>query len=444
MTNGSADCLIQAWRFLATYDQEVFLVGGSVRQCLLDKPVKDFDFVVTKDASKLAYRLSEYLSVPCFPLDKERDMARVVLPEVSFDFASYGDDLMADLKQRDLCINAMACPVHLDLLLAREFKLARAKLENILIDPYGGRQDLHSQVVRGIESANFMADPLRLLRVYRFAATLGFEIESETEGWVKQHSQLIQQVAGERILQELGQILGCQASAKWVKRMQLTGLLKGVLPLTVYPEQLDAYEKMSSDCPLFLSNNVLSYRQEPLASQRPREFILKLAALILSPISSVPINMLGVQVDKLTLSRRELDVFFLWQRMIPTLEALLRVSEQPVRRFHLYRQTQAELYGLLLLARTWLSQGWLSGHTDQAVANLELFQTEWADPSNQTAHPDPLLDGRELMRALQLQPGPLIGKLLLSVQEAQADGRVNSRQQALDYVQRLLATDHLE
>ncbi|HEY9838907.1 MAG TPA: hypothetical protein V6D23_00525 [Candidatus Obscuribacterales bacterium] len=405
--------------FLEAQPMPVYLVGGSLRQLLLGLDVKDYDFVVPDHATRLAYKLADHFHLSCFPLDRERDMARVVLPDLVLDFAPYGTDLNQDLRLRDLSLNAMACPVT-----SRILSAGRDELETQLIDPCGGRQDLRMGLIRGVSRANFEADPLRLLRVYRFAASLDFQVEGETESWVGQLAPLLRQVAAERILAELEQILLKPKAAGWLERMQGLSLLF-FLPPDLLLEQLRCYEHLSSQHPA----DVLSYLKQTMAAQRPRLFVLKLALLLLDPVGSRGQSSLQ-QLEALTLSRRELDSLLLWQRLISMLQTLLAGMADPIAlRFELYRQAQTEILGLLLLAQIWCQLGQLEDNCGW----LELLQSEWLDPDNQVAHPRRLLEGKGLMQALQLKPGPVIGRLLLSIQLAQARGLVTSETQALDF-----------
>lgn len=94
-------------------DQPIYLVGGAVRDALLGKLSHDIDFVMPANAIKLAFRVADALGVPAYALDKERDVGRVILPEshTYLDFTCYrGPDLQADLVDRDFTINAIALP----------------------------------------------------------------------------------------------------------------------------------------------------------------------------------------------------------------------------------------------------------------------------------------------------------------------------------------------
>jgi tRNA nucleotidyltransferase (CCA-adding enzyme) len=420
----------KVFAYLAAAGQPVYLVGGSLRQRLLNKPIKDYDFIVSQGAIRLAYRLADHFRLDCFPLDRERDMARVVLQDCTLDFAPYGKDLSLDLQARDLSLNAMACLVDIEFLSADE-----ALLESRLIDPCHGLHDLRLGLIKGLSKSNFQADPLRLLRVYRFAASLNFKIEAETENWVVQCAPLLQQVAMERVLQELVPILLQSQSAQWLQRLKTVGLMAQILPVELLLSQLQHFETMSASD---LLDKTEAYLEQSLSAQRPLLIAFKLALVLLNPRPKHKMSSLQDHLDPLTLSRKEIELILLWQRLTPQLLKLLEPGQDTaVTRFHLFRQAKGDILGLLLLAEVWRQMEGI----DCPLDLLEHLLEQWLDPDNQIAHPRQLLDGHRLIQELELRPGPQIGQLLLAVQEAQACGKVVNSQEALAYARTLSSYD---
>ncbi|MCB9422505.1 MAG: hypothetical protein H6667_22075 [Ardenticatenaceae bacterium] len=124
--------------FLIQQDRPVYLVGGAVRDALLNRVSHDLDFVVPHRAIQMAFKTANSLSVPAYVLDQERDTGRVVLAEegTTLDFACFrGVSLEADLRDRDFTINAMALP-------------ATAVTRASLIDPCNGAADLQARLIR--------------------------------------------------------------------------------------------------------------------------------------------------------------------------------------------------------------------------------------------------------------------------------------------------------
>ena len=156
---------------------KIYLVGGAVRDQLLGIPIKERDYVVVgateEDMRHLGYtQVGKEFPVFLHPKTKEeyalaRAERKVTAGYKGFTFdTSQEVNLENDLKRRDLTINAMAIDQE----------------TNHLIDPYGGKTDLHHKILRHVSSA-FIEDPVRILRVARFYARyayLGFRIAEET------------------------------------------------------------------------------------------------------------------------------------------------------------------------------------------------------------------------------------------------------------------------
>ena len=117
--------------FLSVLGIEAYLVGGAVRDMLLDREVRDLDVAVKADAAEVASDLASFLGGSAFPLDIERAIHRVVRPGAAIDLVGI-DDIRADLARRDFTVDAMAVPVS---------ELADGPTAS-LIDPHGGLRDL--------------------------------------------------------------------------------------------------------------------------------------------------------------------------------------------------------------------------------------------------------------------------------------------------------------
>ena len=207
---------------------EIYLVGGAVRDSLLDLPVRDKDWVVVGSNAKLM-KEQGYLQVgrgfPVFlhPQTKQeyalaRTERKVGAGYLGFEFdASEFVTLEQDLLRRDLTINAIA-----------------ESSEGQLIDPYNGRQDIQDRVLRHVSPA-FAEDPLRVLRVAKFAARfarLGFTVAPET---LKLMSNIVQSgeidaLVRERAWQEIEQALGSSAPDVFIAVLRDCGALKSILP----------------------------------------------------------------------------------------------------------------------------------------------------------------------------------------------------------------------
>ena len=177
---------------------EAYLVGGFVRDILMNRSTADIDLAIADDALKVAREIADALGGKFVLLDEANRIARVVLPtdptstwdDWHIDLSTLDRDIQQDLKRRDFTIDAMAVDLKSFIRNPDDFEI---------IDPLGGRKDTELRLISAASETNFEADPARLLRAVRLAAELNFNITSETEALMRQFHLLIGRVAGERV-----------------------------------------------------------------------------------------------------------------------------------------------------------------------------------------------------------------------------------------------------
>lgn len=199
---------------------EIYLVGGVLRDFYLNKENFDKDIIVDKiDAEEFAKKLAKSIDASFVPLDEKNKIYRLVLKNKinCIDIANpIGETLKEDLTRRDLTINSIAINLK--------------TLE--IIDINGGLKDLKSKKIRHINEQNFVDDPLRLLRVYRFQSMLGFNLDNELVKIVTKHASKIHKSAVERINYELLKLFSGDYCAKTLLEMDKTGLFGEILPIS--------------------------------------------------------------------------------------------------------------------------------------------------------------------------------------------------------------------
>ena len=450
---------------------QVYLVGGSVRELALGRDVQDLDLAVSAQTLDMARDLAAALGGTFVLLDAAAQTARVVWQEEVLDLAEFrAPTLDGDLRGRDFTLNALAVDL-------------RAVLDQgspELIDPLGGLADLSHGRLRLVAPENFQDDPLRLLRAYRFAATHGFQITAETTAAIRRIAPELARVAGERIHHELFLLLAAPAAAPVLAEMDASGLLAQVFPelqdmqgveqngyhhLDVYHHSLAAAagveEVLAAPAAYFgeLAAAVVAY-----ARTRPKAALLKLAALFHDAgkprvqerrrnperytfyyHEKVGMEIFSRVASRLRCSQAETRTVtsLIQMHMRPfLLLPAFRERELSFRALgRLVRAARAELPGLFVLAMgdSLAGQGPLKPADSEAVlADLAdaayQFLKERLEP--QERHPR-LVSGHDLIR-LGLQPGPRFRHVLTAVEEAQWDGVVQTREQALAMVRRLL------
>ncbi len=186
--------------------RECFLVGGAIRDWLLDRRLADFDFATAFDPGQLSHDFAKAIGGHCFALDAQRRQMRVVAyradETLTFDFtpfraATFGDDLLL----RDFTINTMAFP------------LAGPWQEANLIDPAGGRRDLEAGLLKIPSESVLRSDPLRIVKGIRHAVELNLRIDPDTQLRMSQAVADLGRVAVERIRHEMLRIISAPCEA---------------------------------------------------------------------------------------------------------------------------------------------------------------------------------------------------------------------------------------
>jgi len=463
--------LVKLGQLAASRAVKVYLVGGSVRELALGRSAPDLDVAVSAQTLDLARDLAQTLGGTFVLLDEKERTARVVWRHEILDLAEFrAPTLEGDLRARDFTWNAMA----LDL---EEILAGRPPL---LIDPWGGQEDLALGLVRIVAPANLAADPLRLLRAYRFMATHNFRLTPDTAAAISRYLPEFARVAGERIHQELFLLLGAPRSGPVVAEMDRTGLLARIFPEL---EDLKGVEQNGYHHLDVFSHSLatLIYLEEVLAvpekyfgevagelasylKVRAKAALLKLAALF-HDAGKPRVQERRTDPERYTFYYHEkvgIEIFTAaaWrlrfsQAETKTVTTLIRLHMRPFLLLPAFRERELSWRALgrlvraarpewpglfaLAMADSLAGQGALKPVDSEAVlADLAdaacRFLKEHLEP--QERHPK-LISGHDLIR-LGLQPGPGFRRLLTAVEEAQWEGQIRTRAEALALVQRLL------
>ena len=255
----------------------IALVGGSVRDLLLGRAPHDLDFAVLGDAVGLARAVANALGGAFYVMDAERGTARVIVDGLILDFARCrGATLDDDLRGRDLTLNAIAIQLPLDGLM--QGMLA-------LYDPLDGAKDLSDKVIRLASPEAIANDPVRAMRVARFAADLDARIDPAAELAARAAGPRLAAADGpsaERVRDELLKALALPAAGAAMDKLEALGLLRVVVPEseTRQPGALRAIDGLLEQAGM-RSPRLGARLAEPLANA-PRLALLRLVALCAS------------------------------------------------------------------------------------------------------------------------------------------------------------------
>ena len=445
--------------FSLTHD--AYLVGGAVRDTLLGIRPLDYDIVVPDDPQALADAVSRKTGVSFFKMGKNRQaVLRGRINDLTIDLIRMADDsIESDLRFRDFTINAMA--VHIG---SRSF-----------IDPLNGYADLTERRIRMVSAQSFLNDPLRLVRTYRFAATLNFEIERETEAAVRTHCHLIHSPAGERIREEIFRLLNTSFAAAYLQKMSDSGLLSAMFPefenmsgctQNVY-HRFDVLDHTLSACRYLdsiLDGKTMEASLFRSVIAEHRKHLLKLAVLlhdIGKPMTRSVDNegsvhfigheKIGAQMAsdialRLKLSKSDTDY----------LCELIRCHLRPLLLYRAHQTQSLTRKGMIRLFRSLkfrtpdlLAMALADAHakTDNACdTNLSMddFIEDLMKMYFQNYLPqitqEPLITGNDLITRFGLHPSPVFKIILEAVDEARLSQSLDSREQALAWVASWLAS----
>ncbi len=225
-----------------------WIVGGTVRDILMGKRPSDFDLTGKNIENALPYLKSEGRIVV---LDRNEKEYRLILKDYWIDLSEMkGDTIEEDLKKRDFTINSMALTK-----------------DGEIIDPFYGKKDLENRLIRTVSPENITKDPIRILRAFRFMSILKFDIEEETLKTIVENRTLLQNVAGERIHQELLLILKSKNVYRTFEKMCSYKIMDILFP-EITPLRETSQKYYNEQNLLFHSLQVIRYLEEKLYSTR--------------------------------------------------------------------------------------------------------------------------------------------------------------------------------
>lgn len=446
--------------------RRVFLVGGTIRDLLLERNPVDLDFAISGSGIDFARRFARSIHGSFVLLSEADDQARVVWrKQLILDFNGFADRTIEDdLSRRDFTVNAMAYQLTAD---SRQLTADNKHPDSLacslppslpqLLDPFQGRQALNDKLLKPVSAQSLALDPLRLLRAYRFALELGFRIDDE----VREQAQRIslENVAAERIGYELLRILDCPGSYSALVELEELGFLR-----QLFPEAGPLFANS-----LLLRHSLLTLKkldelihQESWFTQYEPEFtayfaahphrrpLLKLAGLlhdIAKPETEFVNDRKEVhyyghdglgarQVERLARERlrlsrldaRTLRMLVEFHMRLHLLATGPELTDRAIRRF--FRDLKEQWFGLMLLT---FADGFATAgqtrHLELTFARIIGLKREY----DAVIRVKRLVTGDDLIRA-GYKPGPAFKAILAELQELQVEGEITSTEQGLEFV----------
>lgn len=472
--------------------QELYLVGGAVRDVLLGQKLHDLDFVMLDNPTSLAKSIAKRLKADFFVLDDDRHTARVVYHNLEgnyfpLDFVQFtGESLLEDLENRDFTINAMAVSI---------FDLTA------VIDPLDGQTDLTEGRIRACSNRALLDDPVRVLRGIRLALQFNFKFAQGLDVLMREAAAHLPETSYERQRDELFKILEGPHPSVGVAQCRQFQVFETLIPPLVAQEAVPAspphvlplfdhtisvvdhyhllLQRLHPDSedgentPWWLdqfvsslgqfSNELNEYFNEELTPGRTKRGLALLGAVlhdIGKPLTvktgedgrlhyydhdNVGADLAWEAAQHLQLSKAESAWLRTLVRDHMRLLSLANAEEPPSRR-SVYRFFNAVgevgvAITLLSLADTLATYGqdlpqdkW---HTKVSIS--QVLMTAWWEKRDAVISPLLLLNGHDLQKYFGLKPGKQIGRLMADLAEAQASGEILTEEEARAFIRAKLA-----
>lgn len=416
---------------------DAYLVGGCVRDFLLGKHAKDWDIVTSAKPDDI-----EGLFDKTIAIGKAFGVIVVVLDGCEYEVATFRNDgnyldgrkpesvefasIEEDVKRRDFTVNALLFD----------------PISKKIIDYVGGQEDLKRKIIKtvGEPTRRFLEDHLRLLRAVRFALKTGFEIEKNTLIAVSELAGLIRTVSVERISGEILKMLTCSGAGNVLTMLYSTNLLQHILPEAIelkgcpqppeYHPEGDVFAHTEMMLDIFSKNiPVYEFEQEVLAW-----------AILLHDIGKPRV----ISVDgRIRFNRHDYtsaemsdDILHRFKRPKKVIEA---VHELIGRHMHFSTLEKMRLPKRRRFLQDPLFPLHLELHRIDCEASHGILDTYYygltalEEERNRPPEEASLLGGNDLI-ALGFKPGPLFGKILHSMRDAQLEGTLNTREEAQEWL----------
>ena len=443
-------------------NNEIYLVGGAVRDYLTDNETTDRDIIVMdEDARDFALKVADLFEATFVTLDDENKIYRLVFPDkINYiDVTNpVGGTIEKDLMRRDLTINAIAVNIR----------------TCEVVDITGGITDIYNKCLNYVNEHNFVDDPLRLLRVYRFQALLGFELAPETISAVCKYAGLIHKPAVERINYEILKLFSGKYADKALENMNKTWMLEEIFPFVKELKQVPPNAHHHLD---LFHHSIETVKQiQNLYEKAPDEVKshmdnvdfggfsrlthLKLAGFMhdIGKFSTWTIEegkhrfikhddvgaKLSVKFLKdLHFSNKQIDYIssMIKYHIYPShVMTLPQITEKIMMRY--IRKMDVSSIDAIILAQADRLSARGPEITDEIVErninSLNMLLKFYIEVKDSLKPLPKLLSGNEVMEILNLKPSRKLGEIMDALHEAQISGDITTKEHAVEYIKTLM------
>lgn len=433
---------------------EAYTVGGSVRDLLMSKPTKGWDFTTNATPEEILKVFPDSFYDNKFGTvgikiyksandkspneDKPEDIYEITTYRSEKGYAdhrhpdkiTWGETIEEDLARRDFTINAIAFD------------------GKSIIDPFRGQEDIKKQVIRAVGDPDkrFNEDALRLMRAIRIASELGFMIDELTSAAIKKNAKSITKISAERVRDELFKLLASLHAADGILLLKNTGILHFIIPeleeafkipqkspkrhhiYDVGTHSVMALKHCPSEDPLVRLTTLLHDIGKPKTFKKDSTGLItfynhEVVGARIAKIIATRLRLSGKDSEKLFILVR-------WHQF--TVDE--RQTDSALRRF-IRRVSKENLDDMLALR----IGDRLGGGARETSWRLELFKRRLMEVQKQPfTVADLKVNGHDVMKEFGIKPGPIVGKVLNQLFKEVEEGKfVNEREKLLSRLKQL-------
>ncbi len=424
---------------------EAYVVGGYLRNYFINNEIScDRDIVIKEKAENFAHEIADMLEATFIELDNENKIFRVVLKDKKnyFDVAeAVENDILKDASRRDFTINSIFYDIN----------------KEEIFDPLDGISDIKNKILKTSNLNNFLDDPLRFLRLYRFYSKTGFKTEEKLLEFTKENFPKILSVAPERINYEIMQIFEGKYTSQTLEKMYDDGVLEIIFPFIKEIKKIPPNSHHHLD--------LVHHSIETVRNIRINKPLLKLSAFyhdIGKPATwTIEPNgrhrfighdikggeLVKYELEKLKFSNKQISYVSKMVRFHIYPASLINLEEDKTKKAYarFVRKLGSDTPDIIELSRadrlSARGEAVSEDMVKMALSHLDNLLNYYMEVKDAVEEPKTFLDGREIMEIMNIKPSKTVGLILEKLKEAQILKEINSKEEAIDFIKRNCKTD---
>lgn len=456
----------------ASYKNPVYLVGGIVRDILLNRPIHDIDVAYCGSVREFSKKVADHLGAKFFMLNEEFQTARIIFTTQLnkkrwIDIIAVRENIIEkDLLFRDFTVNAIAINLF---------------HRSIIIDPYGGAKDLKNKILRVTNPNSIKDDPVRILRAIRLSVQFGWKMTLDTIASIKENSALLCQVTKERKRDEVFKILDLSTPVTAIRLMIHLRLMEYCFPNIPkkdgnlsfppgnLPDQFDKkllfFEKFNEFESLIINRkkstlamniyqaelllnfsgfreNLTDYFQQTIHQDRNLRSIFLFCILCLGYFKNFSDGNISMKIiqDEWVLTKSEINWIHSFWKNIDEIEKLIKNQHplMPITAHQFFKLSKNS--GIALCVYSLLddlTQDFILLLDDNGKKQIEAARylvDAYFHHYDQWINPSVHINGHDIKRILRIKDGKIIGEILSDLTIKIVNGELKERQDLIDYL----------